>query len=187
MALREALANAVCHRDYSIGGGSVAVALYDDRLEITSSGTLHFGLTPAALFEPHESLPWNPLIARVLYRRGIIESWGRGTIKMQELTVRAGLPGPEIFEADGCVTVRFSPTGYVPPLRVARDVTERQQLIMGVLADAPHGLALREIVVRLGKGNAMRSIRQDLGILKTLGQAKSSGRGRGARWRLGAE
>ena len=66
LALREALANAFCHRDYSIGGGSVAVAIYDDRLEVTSSGTLHFGLTPAALLEPHESLPWNPLIARVL-------------------------------------------------------------------------------------------------------------------------
>lgn len=60
LAVREALANAICHRDYSIGGGSIGVALYDDRLEVTSSGTLHFGLTPAALFEPHESLPWNP-------------------------------------------------------------------------------------------------------------------------------
>ena len=73
LALREALANAFCHRDYSIGGGSVAIGVYDDRLEVTSSGTLHFGLTPEALFKPHESLPWNPLIARVLYRRGIIE------------------------------------------------------------------------------------------------------------------
>ena len=54
---REALANAFCHRDYAIGGGSVGVAIYDDRLEVTSSGTLHFGLTPDALFRPHESLP----------------------------------------------------------------------------------------------------------------------------------
>ena len=73
LALREALANAFCHRDYSIGGGSVAVAIYDDRLEITSSGSLHFGLTPDALMAPHESLPWNPLIARAMYRRGLIE------------------------------------------------------------------------------------------------------------------
>ena len=77
-ALREALANAICHRDYSIGGGSVAGAIYDDRLEVTSSGTLHFGLTPGSLFEPHESMPWNPLVAQVFYRRGIIEQWGRG-------------------------------------------------------------------------------------------------------------
>ena len=78
LAVREALANALCHRDYAIGGGSVAVGIYDDRLEVTSSGSLHFGLTPQKLLEPHESLPWNPLIARVFFRRGIIESWGRG-------------------------------------------------------------------------------------------------------------
>ena len=64
LATREALANALCHRDYSIGGGSVGIAVYDDRLEVTSSGSLHFGLTPEKLFAPHESRPWNPLIAR---------------------------------------------------------------------------------------------------------------------------
>ena len=53
---------------HSNSAGSVAAAIYDDRLEVTSSGPLHFGLTPEGLFEPHESLqslPWNPLIARV--------------------------------------------------------------------------------------------------------------------------
>lgn len=103
VALREALANAFSHRDYRIGGGSVAVAIYDNRLEITSSGSLHFGLTPEALFKPHESLPWNPLIARVLYRRGVVESWERGTLKMAELLEQAGLPRQDMR---GCVTVR---------------------------------------------------------------------------------
>jgi len=46
----EVLANAFVHRDYAIGGGSVGVALYDDRLEIISIGDLHFDLTPEALF-----------------------------------------------------------------------------------------------------------------------------------------
>jgi ATP-dependent DNA helicase RecG len=78
LAVREALANAFCHREYSWAAGSVSVGIYDDRLEVTSSGSLHFGLTPEALYDPHESLPWNPLIAGVLYRRGIIEQWGRG-------------------------------------------------------------------------------------------------------------
>ena len=73
LATREALANALCHRDYSIGGGSIGVAIYDDRLEITSAGSLHFGLTPEKLFVPHESRPWNPLSARAFHRRGIIE------------------------------------------------------------------------------------------------------------------
>jgi ATP-dependent DNA helicase RecG len=64
-ATREALANALCHRDYTVPGGAVAVAMYDDHLEITNPGELHFGITPAKLAGPHESRPWNPIIANV--------------------------------------------------------------------------------------------------------------------------
>ena len=184
-ALREALANAFCHRDYGIGGGSISLGVYDDRLEITSTGMLHFGLTPEALYLPHESLPWNPLIARVFYRRGVIEAWGRGTIKMEELTVRAGLPSPEIFEAGGCVTVRFSPTRYVPPLRVAQNVTERQQRVLAVLSTSAEGLALRQICHALAGSISDRQVRVELAALRVLGLASSSGHGAGARWRLG--
>ncbi len=46
-ALREALANAICHRDYTSGGGSISIGIYDDRLEITSTSSLHFGLAAA--------------------------------------------------------------------------------------------------------------------------------------------
>lgn len=183
-ALREALANAFCHRDYSIGGGSISLGVYDDRLEITSTGTLHFGLTPEALYRPHESLPWNPLIARVFYRRGVIESWGRGTIKIAELVSRAGLPPPEIEEAGGCVVVRFRPSRYVPPQRVAQNVTDRQQRVLAVLAEKPGGSAVREITVALNAQDAPWTIREDLAALKTLGLVTNSGWGRGARWKL---
>lgn len=183
VALREALANAFCHRDYSIGGGSVAVAIYDNRLEITSSGTLHFGMTPKALFEPHESLPWNPLIARVFYRRGVIESWGRGTIKMGELTLRAGLPRPDIFESGGCVTVRFAPSRYVPPQRVATNLTERQRAIFSCLSESTDGRALREIRKTLRLVPEWE-IKNELAALKQLGMVRTKGRGRGARWLL---
>ena len=185
VALREALANAFCHRDYSIGGGSISLGVFDDRLEITSTGTLHFGLTPEALYLPHESLPWNPLIARVFYRRGIIEAWGRGTIRMGELTVRAGLASPEILEAGGCVTVRFSPTRYVPPQRVAQNVTERQQRVLAVLSTSAEGMALREVCRALGDTINERQVRVELAALRVLGLASSSGHGAGSRWRLG--
>lgn len=182
-ALREALANAFCHRDYTIGGGSVAVAIYDDRLEVTSSGTLHFGLTAEQLFLPHESLPWNPLIANVFYRRGIIEQWGRGTIKMAELTMSAGLPQPEIEDAGGCVTVRFLPGRYVPPRRVGRDLTERQQAILALLDQADRGLALREIIPLLKLQATRRQVQKDLALLRTLALVVSTGHGLGARWK----
>jgi ATP-dependent DNA helicase RecG len=182
VALREALANAFCHRDYSIGGGSVAVAIYDDRLEVTSSGALHFGLTAEKLFEPHESLPWNPLIAQVFYRSGVIERWGRGTLKMVELVESAGLPRPELEDTGGCVTVRFRPTRYVAPQRVGLDVTERQQAILTVLAGAEGGLALREVLALLGGDPAERQVRTDLTALRVMGLAAPTGRGRGARW-----
>lgn len=184
VALREALANAFCHRDYSIGGGSVAVAIYDDRLEVTSSGSLHFGLTPEALLQPHESLPWNPLIARVMYRRGVIEQWGRGTLKIVELMQQAGLLSPQIEDAGGCVTVRFAPTRYVPPQRVAHDLTERQRALLLMLEASRSGLALREMVAGLGAGVAEWEVKTDLSFLKRLELVESFGHGRGAYWSL---
>lgn len=184
LALREALANAFCHRDYSIGGGSVAVAIYDDRLEVTSSGTLHFGLTPDALLAPHESLPWNPLIARVLFRRGVIEHWGRGTLKIVELMVEAGLPRPTIQDAGGCVTVCFAPARYVPPQRVAHDLTERQRAVLALLEASRGGLALREIKARMTGQATEWEVKGDLLLLRQLGLAESAGWGRGAVWRF---
>jgi ATP-dependent DNA helicase RecG len=184
LALREALANAFCHRDYSIGGGSVGVAIYDDRLEVTSSGSLHFGLTPDALLEPHESLPWNPLVARVMYRRGLIEQWGRGTLKIVELMAQAGLPRPAIEDAGGCVTVRFAPARYVPPQRVAHDLTDRQRAVLALLDASREGLALREIRARMEGQATEWEVRGDLLLLRQLGLAESAGWGRGALWRL---
>jgi ATP-dependent DNA helicase RecG len=106
-ALREALANAFVHRDYAVGGGSVSVALYDDRLEIISIGDLHFGLTPEALLREHESRPWNPMIANAFYRRGIIETWGRGTLKIARLMREAGLQPPVTTARVGAVVLTF--------------------------------------------------------------------------------
>lgn len=185
LATREALANALCHRDYSIGGGSVGVALYDDRLEITSSGSLHFGLTPEQLFAPHESRPWNPLIARTFYRRGIIEEWGSGTLKMAEMATRAGLPGPEIEDAGGVVTVRFRHRQPLPPSSgSASSTVERRELILALLEGAEDGLTRRDIGSRLGSAISERQVRRSLEELRDGGLVVSPGRGRTGRWKL---
>lgn len=182
LALREALANAFCHRDYSIGGGSVGVAIFDDRLEISSSGELHFGLKAADLYQPHESLPWNPLIADVLFRRGIIETWGRGTLKMAELAERAGLPRPEIETIPGAVVVRFRPSRYLPPQKVGHDLSARQRMVLSLLAEEPMRLAA--IFSRMEDDVSLRNLRVDLDLLRKLGLVDSRGHGRGARWHL---
>ncbi len=152
LATREALANALCHRDYAVGGGSVGVAIHDDRLEVISTGTLHFGLMPDPLFAPHESISWNPLVADVFYRRGIIDRGGRGTLKMAEAATAAGLPQPEIKDAGGCVTVRFRYARLLIGGRrtvdacVPQDLSDPQRTILAVLQPADHPLALRETV-----------------------------------------
>lgn len=199
-ATREALVNAFCHRDYSIGGGSVGLAIYDDRLEITSSGALHFGLTPEKLFAPHESVPWNPLIADTFFRRGIIERWGRGTLKMAELTTAAGQPHPEIEDAEGHVTVRFlrdmaldRPT---PPVQMTiigesaerePNLNEVHRMILNVLRHADHPLALREIHSLLPESASIRQVKRALTRLKEHGLAASTGRGGSARWNAPSE
>ena len=183
LATREALANALCHRDYAMGGGSIGLAVYDDRLEVTSTGPLHFGLTPDDLFAPHESRPWNPLIARTFYRRGIIEEWGRGTIKMADLATSAGLPRIEIEERGDCVTVRFRRADYVVPRPSGNDLIERQQAILVMLERLEEGLPLREIHARLPLQVSERQVRRALAELRDRGQVVSTGPGPAARWK----
>ncbi len=108
-AFREALANAFCHRDYAVPGASVSVAVYDDRMEIINPGDLHFGITPKALTRPHESRPWNPIIASVFYRAGIIEKWGIGTLNIMDWCRENGNPPPEWKVRAGSVVLTFRP------------------------------------------------------------------------------
>jgi len=74
---------------------------------MSSPGELPFGLNPEQLKEPHDSRPWNPLIANAFYKHGIIETWGRGTLKILELTQSAGLPDPEFKSESGHFVVSF--------------------------------------------------------------------------------
>lgn len=76
-ALREALTNALCHRQtlekYNLSPG---IAVYDDRVEIENPGRLPQGVTPENIKTSHASFPYNPLIAEVLYRSSFLESLG---------------------------------------------------------------------------------------------------------------
>src|SRR5205807_5012665 len=183
LALREALVNALCHRDYSIPGGAVSIAIFDDCLEISSTGLLPFGLTVADLKRNHQSQPRNPLLANVFYLRGLIERWGRGTQKIVELCVQAGHPEPEFEERAGHVTVRFIPSGYTPPHRVSHDLTERQRRILHYLRDGERH-RIGQIMEGIGVVLPPSTLRDDLILLRSLGLVELVGSGRGATWRL---
>jgi ATP-dependent DNA helicase RecG len=94
-------------------------------------------LSPEDFLRPHGSRPWNPLIAQTFFRRGIIDQWGRGTLKIVQLTEEAGLVSPEFEERGGEVVVRFFPTQYVPPTRASHELTDLQQRILATLSE--HG------------------------------------------------
>jgi ATP-dependent DNA helicase RecG len=183
VALREALVNAICHRDYTYAGGAVSLAIYDDRLEIWSAGTLPFGLHVDDLKRDHQSRPRNPVIAEVFYRRGLVERWGRGTQKIVELCVEAGHPEPEFVEQAGAVGVRFFPSGYIAPHRVGVELTARQREILQVLAE--HETApLRVVMEELSNPPSSAAVRVDLAHLRRAGLVSSQGHGRGAVWFL---
>jgi ATP-dependent DNA helicase RecG len=186
LALREALVNAICHRDYTIAGGAMFVAIYDDRLEITSLGLLPPGISVAELKVEHPSRLRNPLIAGTFYRRGLIEQWGRGTQKIVAWCVAAGQPEPEFEEQAGAVVVRFRPSGYHPPLRVAHDLTERQRQILLILSDR-RSWKVQEILASLENPPGLRSLQLDLRALRDLRLVQTKGRGGNARWSLVSE
>jgi ATP-dependent DNA helicase RecG len=183
LALREALVNAICHRDYTIAGGAIYVAIFDDRLEVTSAGLLPPGITVADLKRDHKSQLRNPLIAGVFYRRGLIEQWGRGTQKIVNWCVAAGQPEPEFEEQAGHVVVRFRPAGYHPPLRVSHALTDRQRRILHYLGDGQQR-RLQEIHRSLQNPPAKRTLLYDLKLLRQIGLVASGGRGVGAKWWL---
>lgn len=94
-AIREGVINSLCHRSYRDAGGSVGIAIYDDRVEIENPGSLPQGWDLDRLLSEHESKPLNPIIANVLYKRKVLESWGRGINLIMEECEKANLPKPE--------------------------------------------------------------------------------------------
>ena len=93
-ALREAVANAIVHRDYSARGTDLAIRIFPDRVEIANPAKLPFGAKPSD-FEG-VSIRHNEIIADMLYRLDVVERAGTGIMKMQRLMRDAGLPAPKI-------------------------------------------------------------------------------------------
>ena len=99
-AVREALINAVCHRDYTVPSNT-DVRIYDDELIVWSPGGLPIGIAIENLYKPHSSVLRNKGIGGIFYDIGLIEQWGSGIDKMRKACVKAGIPEPQFEEYQG--------------------------------------------------------------------------------------
>jgi ATP-dependent DNA helicase RecG len=106
-ALREAMVNAVCHRDYSLGGANIQVRLFADRLEVQSPGGLPGPVTVDNILT--ESYARNPRVADILRDLGYVERHGLGIDNMFTSMEEAHLPPPEFTNSatSFTVTLRF--------------------------------------------------------------------------------
>ncbi|MBN2683096.1 MAG: putative DNA binding domain-containing protein [Bacteroidales bacterium] len=106
-AIREALLNALTHKDYP-SGIPVQISVYNDKVIFWNPGTLPQNWTIENLKKKHPSIAPNADIAGTFFRCGYIDTWGRGTIKLINACIESGLPEPR-FESDGngvTVTIR---------------------------------------------------------------------------------
>jgi len=106
-ALREAVLNALIHRDCFNIANFTTIKIYDDHIWFSNPGGLPEGITVEQLKRPHQSFLRNPLIAKVFYLAGYIEQYGSGTVRMVEWMKEAGLPEPEYKEELGGFSVYF--------------------------------------------------------------------------------
>ncbi len=147
-ALREALLNALCHKDYS-RGIPIQISIYNDKLYIANCGHLPETWTVENLFEKHASQPFNPNIAYVFYLAGFIESWGRGIEKICTVCKNDGVFQPEFTVHPQDIMIKFSApedrvvrtsTDRVPEKvteRVTEKVTETENQLLALLMEDP--------------------------------------------------
>ena len=109
-AIREAIVNAVTHRNY-LDKACIQVAVYDDRVEITSPGMLYGGLTIEQIKEGGSKIR-NRCIAEVFSRMRIIESWGTGIKRMIASCREYGVEEPEILELGDSIRVNLYRPSY---------------------------------------------------------------------------
>jgi len=102
-SIREAVINAIIHKDYM--GAPIQISVYDDKLIIWNEGTLPYDLSIEDLRKKHSSRPHNPLLANTFFKGGLIEAWGRGTIKIINECINAGFPEPSIEYSSGGIKI----------------------------------------------------------------------------------
>lgn len=175
-AVREALLNAVSHKDYS-GGVPIQISVYNDKLIFWNEGQLPENWTIENLSVKHPSKPYNPDIANALFRSGYIESWGRGTLKIINECVQFGIPKPKYFYDMSGFWVEFRKDVFDMDYLKSLGLNERQiQAIKFVKNNGKITNSEYQANYGVARNTATRDLSElvDIGILKSS-KAKGAG------------
>ena len=175
-ALREAIFNAIIHKDYT--GVHIQMRVYNDRIELWNQGRLPDELTPEKLLERHSSFPRNKNIAEVFYRAGFIESWGRGIRKIVDGVKNAGLATPKIEAAESGIRITIFRNSYVPQ-DVPQGLTDTQYKILECIKDNPK-ISREKIAEHLGVSK--KTVARNLVNMKSY--VVFIGRGYSGHWKI---
>ena len=191
-AVREAIANAIAHRDYDREDVEVRVSIFADRIEVQSPGRLPAPLTLDTLGEEYALR--NRVIAELLFNIRYIERWNTGILRMRQLMRQHGLPEPVFQEIGQTFRVTFTGPGdrildLIPEAGVTdlRDLglNERQVRALALMVNEGKELSNREYRERFGISYI--TAYRDLTALVQAGQARAIGSGRSLRYGSGPE
>ena len=182
-ALREAVLNAIIHKDYS-SGIPIQISVYPDKLMLWNPGELPLDWTVAKLKGKHPSQPFNPDVANAFFRAGMIESWGRGIERIMEACQVAGTPKPLLrYERTGLwIEFTFPPTGQVVTSEMTGKMTGKIPHRILALLQADGHLSVPTLALQTGKSPSTveRAIRQ----LRKSGIVKRVGPDKGGHWEV---
>jgi ATP-dependent DNA helicase RecG len=174
-ALREAILNAIIHKDYS--GTTIFLSVYDDRFMIWNPGELPGSLTVDLLKEKHSSQPRNRLIADVFFMAGYIESWGRGIDIMMNGCKEYGLPEPIIAEEQGGISVTFLKDIYTEEYLKSFNLNERQtRAVLYIKENGEITNAIYQSINKISKAVATTDL-SDLVNQKLIQKVGTTGKG----------
>ncbi len=168
-AIREALINAVVHRNYF--GPPILISLYDDKIMIWNVGQLPEELSIEDLQRKHSSFPRNPRLAETFFKGGLIEAWGQGTLKIINKCVEYGLPKPDIDIMSGGICVTIYKNRLTDRYLTELKLNERQKAIINYLK-TNNQITNKEYQKQTNCSN--RTASRDLKYLVDKGVLKSS-------------
>ncbi len=180
--IRELIANALAHRNYSMRG-DIFINLYHDRLEIHSPGLLPLGVTPENILT--KSIQRNPLLSKLFYDLKLMEKEGSGYDKVYELLLANGKNLPEVIEGDDRVVVTVKKQIVNNEVLQLMDkasktfsLRQRELITLGIIAQND-GISATElsIVLNVNKPNGLQTWLGrllDLEILHSKGKTKGT-------------